>query len=76
MIKISCIKTIDRQTIPLQPIENKLISHRLASMNETQVGNYSSFICTQSPHPPVTTGYIQEIERIYIEDDCIPQTCV
>jgi hypothetical protein len=52
-----------------------LISHRAVPANEIQVDTYPPFICTQSPvlmnsNLPVNTGYIQEIVRIYIEEDC------
>lgn len=63
------------QNVPLQTIENKFVSPRKVSFNETQVGNYSPLICSQpsvlmTRSQSVNTGYIQEIERIYIEDDC------
>ncbi|CAF0772307.1 unnamed protein product [Adineta ricciae] len=60
-------------TIPLQPITNKVISHRVAERNETHVNSYSPYQCTQTAVPACSNvNYIQEIERIYIEEDCCP----
>ncbi|CAF3811491.1 unnamed protein product [Adineta steineri] len=62
--------TISKQNIPLQPIVNKLISPRVAPVNETQVNSYARCICNQMPTSMNTNiNYIQEIERIYIEED-------
>ena len=70
----------------MQSIERRVISQRIAPVNESQVGHYAPSICQT-----MTTGSgcpcccVQEIERIYIEDDCCvpavnccccPQTCV
>ncbi|CAF4165189.1 unnamed protein product, partial [Rotaria magnacalcarata] len=62
--------------IPLHPIQNQMISHRVASCNETQVGHHSPHIYAQPPllmkrNSCTRTGCnVQEIERIYVENDC------
>ena len=59
-----------------------MISQRVASINETQVGNPSPLVCRPAnvrvnAASAVPAGYIQEIERIYLEEDCCaPQPCV
>ena len=51
-------------------MENKLVSHRVAPTNETQVGNFPSMCCTQSVPSIVNTGCVQAIEQIVYQDDC------
>ncbi|CAF3052896.1 unnamed protein product [Rotaria sp. Silwood2] len=66
---------IKQQNIPLQSIENNMISHRVPSVNESQVVNHFPCICNQSRllmncKPSVNTGCMQEIEQIYTGDVC------
>lgn len=51
-------------------MENKLVSHRVAPTNETQVGNFPSMVCTQSVPSIVNSGCVQAIEQIVYQDDC------
>lgn len=51
-------------------MENKLVSHRVAPTDETQVGNFPSMFCSQSVPSIVNTGCVQAIEQIVYQDDC------
>ncbi|CAF0929542.1 unnamed protein product [Adineta ricciae] len=56
--------------IPLQSVENKIVSRRAASQNEAQVESYPPVICTEPYSNIINSCGVQEIERIYFEDDC------
>ena len=60
-------------------MENKLVSHRVTSTDETQVGNFPSMICaqpspsmicTQSAPSIINRDCVQAIEQIVYQDDC------
>ncbi|CAF0927000.1 unnamed protein product [Adineta ricciae] len=56
--------------IPLQSVENKIVSRRTASQNEAQVESYPQVICTEPCSNIINSCGVQDIERIYYEDDC------
>jgi len=61
------LQTEKSGNIPLQPIENKLVLHRDASINENQVGNCPTIISSQPIPSIINTGIVPQVEEIYID---------
>ncbi|CAF1050444.1 unnamed protein product [Adineta steineri] len=63
-------KKTSKGNIPLQSVENKIVSQRAASTDETQVSNYPPVMYTQSTPSITSPCGVQQVERIYYEDSC------
>ncbi|CAF2111857.1 unnamed protein product [Rotaria magnacalcarata] len=63
-------KKTNHGNIPLQKIENKLVSQRGALNNETQVSSYSSMVCAHSAPSTINTCCDPATEQAYYVDDC------
>ncbi|CAF4206983.1 unnamed protein product [Rotaria socialis] len=63
-------KKTSHGNIPLQTIENKLVSQRKALNNETQVSSYPSTTCAQSAPSTINACCAPASPQVYYVDDC------
>lgn len=64
---VNVTKSESKGNVPLQPVENTIVSQRQTSAEENQVGNYAT-VCD-----PCCTPQVQQV--CYEDSCCVPSAC-